>query len=117
MTACDLCEVIITAPDRDWLIDLCRQLIEERLASSAHVVHPVTSIYRWEEDVHEATEARAFLRSRHELLEKLTAYVVDRHPYQIPNVTAMPLIGGNREYLAWIRTETSPPGTTLRLDR
>lgn len=60
----DLCEVTITAPDREWLIDLCHQLIETRLAASAHVIHPVTSIYRWLGSVNEATEARAFLRSR-----------------------------------------------------
>ena len=87
----DLCEVIITAPDRDWLVDLCRQLVEARLASSAHVVHPVTSIYRWDGAVHEATEARAFLRSRSTLVDD------DRRvrrssgiPYEVPNVTAIP---------------------------
>ncbi len=74
----DLCEVIITAPDRDWLADLCRQLVDARLASSAHVVHPVTSIYRWEGAVHEATEARAFLRSRFDLVDALIAFVVER---------------------------------------
>ena len=53
MTDTDLVEVTITAPDRDWLVDLCRQLVDARLASSAHVIHPVTSIYRWEGEVHE----------------------------------------------------------------
>jgi hypothetical protein len=45
MTAADdPCEVIITAPDRDWLADLCHQLVNARLAASAHGMHPVTSI-------------------------------------------------------------------------
>jgi uncharacterized protein involved in tolerance to divalent cations len=64
MNTDDPCEVIITAPDRDWLADLCRQLIDAQLAASAHVIHPVTSIYRWNRAINEATEARAFLRSR-----------------------------------------------------
>ena len=103
----DLVEVTITAPDRGWLVDLCHQLVNARLASSAHVIHPVTSVYRWEGRVHEATEARAFLRSRSNLLNELTTYVVDRHPYDVPNVTAVPVVGGNPDYLAWIRAETA----------
>ena len=41
----DLCEVIVTAPDGTWLEDLCRQLVTNRLAASAHVIHNVRSIY------------------------------------------------------------------------
>jgi periplasmic divalent cation tolerance protein len=110
MTDTDLVEVTITAPDRDWLVDLCRQLVDARLAASAHVIHPVSSIYRWEGEVHEATEARAFLRSRFEVLDELVAYVLERHPYQVPNVTAIPIVGGNSDYLAWIAAETAARG-------
>jgi periplasmic divalent cation tolerance protein len=102
----ELCEVTITGPDRDWLVALCRQLVEARLAASAHVVHPVTSVYRWEGAVHEAAEARAFLRSRLVLVDAIVAYVVERHPYAVPNVTAVPLAAGNPDYLAWVRAET-----------
>lgn len=109
MTGDDPCEVVITATDRDWLIDLCRQLVDSRLASSAHVLHPVTSIYRWDGAVHEATEARAFLRSRRQLLDDLTAFVVTRHPYDVPNITALPIIGGNPDYIAWLHAETASP--------
>ena len=103
----DLCEVIVTAPDGAWIEDLCRQLVSNRLASSAHVIHNVHSIYQWHGDVRETTEARAFLRSRARLVDALTAYVVERHPYDVPNVTALPIIAGNPDYLDWIRTETT----------
>jgi periplasmic divalent cation tolerance protein len=106
MTTDEPCEIVITAPDPAWLKDLCRSLIEERLAASAHVVHPVTSIYRWQDAIHETTEARAFLRSRRDQLDALTAYVVQRHPYEVPNITALPIVGGNPDYLRWIRSET-----------
>jgi periplasmic divalent cation tolerance protein len=99
-------EVIVTAPDRDWLEDLCHQLVEARLAASAHVVHPVTSIYRWKGAVETATEARAFLRSRRALLDQVVAYVVARHPYEVPNITALPIVGGSADYLAWLADET-----------
>lgn len=78
----DLCEVVITAPDANWLGALCRELVENRLASSAHVVQDVKSIYRWQGAVHETDEARAFLRSRTSLLEAVVAYVVERTTYR-----------------------------------
>jgi periplasmic divalent cation tolerance protein len=106
VTATDVCEVIVTAPDRDWLIALSRRLIDARLASSAHVMHPVTSIYRWKGAIEEAVEARAFMRSRYELLDELVAYVVERHPYEVPNITALPVTAGNPAYLEWVRVET-----------
>jgi periplasmic divalent cation tolerance protein len=109
MTGTGLVEVTITAPDADWLTDLCRQLVDARLASSAHVIHPIASIYRWKGDVHRAVEARAFLRTREQLLDELVAYVVERHPYEVPNVTAIPIVGGNPDYLTWIRAETAHP--------
>src|SRR4051812_49416408 len=105
MSADELCEVIVTAPDGEWLVDLCRHLVDARLAASAHVVHPVASIYRWGGGVHETSEARAFLRSRCAVLEDLTRFVVERHPYEVPNVTALPIIGGNPDYLAWVTGE------------
>jgi periplasmic divalent cation tolerance protein len=116
MTADDLCEVTITAPDAEWLTDLCRQLVDARLAASAHVIHPITSIYRWDGTVHETTEARAFLRSRVALLDDLTAYVTERHPYAVPNVTAFPLLGGNPAYLDWIARETRQGARSTRPD-
>src|SRR3954468_7745630 len=102
----DVCEITITAPDREWLIDLCRQLVDARLAASAHVVHPIASFYRRQGAVREATEARGFLRSRISLVDELATYVVERHPSEVPSITAVPVIGGNPEYLAWLRRET-----------
>src|SRR4051812_28518263 len=109
MIADDICEVIVTAPDRQWLVDPCHKLREVRLASSAHIVHPVSSVYRWQGTIHQTTEARAFLRSRYAQLDNLTAYVLERHPYEVPNITTVPIVGGNPDYLTWLRTETAEP--------
>jgi periplasmic divalent cation tolerance protein len=106
MNASDPCEVIVTAPDVEWLTAMCHELVESRLASSAHVISPVTSVYRWENEVHETTEARAFLRTRFALIDELTQVVVAKHPYAVPNVTAVPIVGGNPNYLRWIDAET-----------
>ena len=52
----ELCEVVITAPDPDWLYTFARKLVEDRLAASAHNFTPVRSIYRWQGQVHERAE-------------------------------------------------------------
>ena len=60
----ELCEVVITAPDPDWLKDFSRKLIEQRLAASAHNFAPVQSIYRWRGEIYERTEGRVSLHTR-----------------------------------------------------
>ena len=109
MTPDECIEVVVTAPESQWLRELCRDLVEARMASSAHVLPEITSIYRWEGRVAEATEARAWVRTRRGQLEHVAAFVVDRHPYAIPSVVALPIIGGNARYLTWIRSESTLP--------
>lgn len=104
MTANDLCETVITAPDKAWLKTLCRELIGERLAASDHVVHPATSIYRWHDDSG-GDRSSCFLRSRFAHLQAVVSYVVEQHPYYVPNV--FPIADGNPSYLAWIRKQWS----------
>jgi periplasmic divalent cation tolerance protein len=103
----ELCEVTITAPDPEWLAGLARELIERRLCASAHVVSPIRSIYRWRGTIEDTAEARAFLRSRRSHLDAIVDFVRERHPYEVPNVTAVPIIGGNPAYLDWVRESTS----------
>lgn len=103
----ELCEVTVTAPDPEWLASLARELIERRLYASAHVVSPIRSIYRWRGTIEDTTEALAFLRSRHSHLDAIVDLVRERHPYEVPNVTAVPVIGGNPAYLDWVRQATS----------
>jgi len=105
----ELCEVTITAPDAEWLATLARELIERRLCASAHVVAPIRSIYRWQGAIEESTEARAFLRSRRSQLPAIVRHVRRGHPYQVPNVTAVPIVDGNPEYLAWVHESTGQP--------
>jgi periplasmic divalent cation tolerance protein len=102
----DLCEVVITAPDPDWLLDLTRQLVTEGLCASVHNFTPVRSIYRWKGEVHERTEGRASLHTRLSLVSTIVERVKAGHPYEVPGISARPIIDGNPEYLEWIASET-----------
>jgi periplasmic divalent cation tolerance protein len=104
----EVCEVVITAPDPDWLITLTRQLVDEGLCASVHNFSPVLSIYKWRGEMEERTEGRASLHTRRELIPTIVDRVRAVHPYEVPGISARPIIDGNPEYLQWILDQTSP---------
>jgi periplasmic divalent cation tolerance protein len=97
-----VCVVLVTGPDREALTALGRRLVEERLAACVNVLGDVRSIYRWEGAVEEAAEALALLKTTGTRLEALTARVRELHPYEEPEVVALPVVGGSASYLAWV---------------
>lgn len=105
----DFCEVVVTAEDADRLAALTRTLVEERLAACGHVIPAVRSVYRWHGAVHDEPEARAGLHTRRSLVPAVTARVVQLHPYEVPCVIAVPLVGGNPDYLEWLVAGTREP--------
>ena len=102
----EFCEVVVTAADGNWLAGLTRTLVEERLVACGHHVTPIRSVYRWDGAVHDETEARVALHTRRSLLPAVVARTGELHPYEVPCVIALPLVGGNPDYLAWIAAET-----------
>ena len=85
-----------------------RALVEARLAASVNVVPGVSSFYRWEGALCEGDEAMLWAKTRADLVEPLTAMVKALHSYACPCVIALPITGGNADYLAWIDAETAP---------
>jgi periplasmic divalent cation tolerance protein len=102
----EVCEVIITAPDPDWLAAFTRRLIDDHLAASGHIF-PIRSIYRWQGQVHDTTEARVALHTRTALVPAIIDRTNAEHPYDVPCVVALPMVQGNAAYLRWIADETS----------
>jgi periplasmic divalent cation tolerance protein len=109
MTDTGVCEVIITGPEGPLLPELARELVAARLAASANVWSgPVEATYWWRGTIETATETRVHLLTRTDLVNRITEIVRTRHPYEVPNVTAIPIIAGNPDFIAWVRDETSP---------
>jgi uncharacterized protein involved in tolerance to divalent cations len=74
----DLCEVVITAPDPEWLFHLTRALVADGLCASAHNFTPVRTVYRWQGQIYERTEGRASLHTRAELVSRIVDRVKQR---------------------------------------
>ena len=106
----EFCEVIITAPDADWLANFTRELVNDRLCASGHNIAAIRSIYRWHGAIHDRTEARVALHTRRELVPEIVERTHREHPYEVPCVIALPIIAGNPTYLEWIRDETPRHG-------
>ncbi|MGY1636298.1 divalent-cation tolerance protein CutA [Geodermatophilus sp. SYSU D00742] len=106
----ECCEVVVTAADADWLAGYTRTLVEERLAACGHQVTAIRSVYRWQGEVHDEPEARVALHTRRSLVPAVVARTAQLHPYDVPCVIALPLVGGNPAYLRWVVDETREPG-------
>ena len=104
----EYCEVVVTAPDAEWLAGFTRTLVEERLAACGQNLTGVRSIYRWDGAVQDDAEARVALHTRRALVPAIVARTKELHPYDVPCVIALPLVGGNPAYLQWIAEETRP---------
>ncbi len=98
--------VYVTASSRDEALNIGRTVVRERLAACANVIDGLTSVYWWEGAVQEDPEAALVLKTRADRLEALTARVRELHSYTCPCVVALPVLGGNPDFLAWIREET-----------
>ncbi len=105
----DVCEIVVTGSDAEWLSGYTRTLVEERLVACGHQFAAIRSVYRWEGAVHDEPEARVALHTRRSLVPEVVARTAELHPYDVPCVIALPLVGGNPDYLRWVVQETREP--------
>jgi len=98
--------VISNLPDQESAAKLAAILIEQRLAACVNVQSPCTSVYRWQGKVETATEVPVFIKTTREHYPALEQAIKANHPYELPEIIAVPLVAGLPAYLEWVRTET-----------
>lgn len=100
--------ILATFPDLDRAREITRQLVEERLAACATLWPGVTSIYRWEGEVREEAEVQAVLKTTVEVEPRLMARLRELHPYDVPEILALPVTKGLPAYREWVAESCSP---------
>ena len=90
---------------------LAQALVEASLAACVNVVPGVTSTYRWKGEVHRDAEHLLLVKTRAERLAALQAELLRLHPYEVPEVVAVPIACGHAAYLRWLDGEVRPPRT------
>ena len=99
--------VLMTAPDADTGERIGAQLVRERLAACANVVPGVVSVYRWEGQVQRDSEVLVILKTTVDRVDALKDRAVALHPYEVPEVIALPVTAGHAPYLEWVRLEAT----------
>ena len=103
----DHVQVVTTTDSEDSAVMLARGIVDAQLGACVQVV-PIRSFYRWDGEVQDDPEWQLQVKTAASRVEDLVAHIRDHHDYDVPEVIATPITGGNPEYLAWVRTETMP---------
>ncbi len=100
--------VLITVPSQEVGEKIATGLVEKQLAACVNILPEINSIYAWKGDIHSDQEVLLVVKTRAELFEgQLVPAVQAMHPYQVPEVIALPVVMGLGSYLDWIEQETS----------
>jgi len=106
--------VFITAPSIEIGKDIATALVESKLAACVNILGPINSIYTWEGKICDDEEVLLIAKSRGELFEsQLIPAIRAIHPYQIPEIIALPVAMGLPSYLDWVLHETGIGPTEL----
>lgn len=87
---------------------IARTLLEERLAACVQIAGPVTSLYRWKGALETAEEWLCFIKTGADQYAALEKAIRKVHPYEVPEIVALPVTAGSRDYLEWLRGELRP---------
>jgi periplasmic divalent cation tolerance protein len=98
--------VLTSLPDEASAQALATALVTERLAACVNVLAPCRSIYRWQGAIESAPEVPLLIKSTTARYAALEAAIRARHPYELPEIIAVPIAHGLPEYLTWVATET-----------
>jgi len=101
--------VITNLPDRAAAEKLAEALIHKRLAACVNILAPCRSIYRWKGAVQHDEEHPVLIKTTGERYAALEAAIREAHPYELPEIVAVPIERGLPAYLDWVATETTLP--------
>lgn len=95
--------VFITAPSKEVGAQIAASLVENRLAACVNILGPISSIYIWQGKIIDDEEVLLIVKSRSDLIEsRLIPAVQAIHPYQVPEIIALPVVTGLPSYLDWM---------------
>lgn len=95
-------QVMTTTVEKEQAEAIARCLVEEKLAACVQITAPITSIYRWQGKVETAPEYLCLIKTRADLFAGVEAAIKKLHPYDVPEIIAVPIVSGSKEYLEWL---------------
>lgn len=100
--------VLSTCPDAATAQHIATRLVESKLAACVNILSGLRSVYLWQGRTHDESEVMLLIKTRQDAYERLEATLVALHPYELPEVLAVPILNGLSDYLAWINNTVEP---------
>ena len=98
--------VVTSLPDRESAEKLAALLIERRLAACVNILAPCASVYRWQGEIQRDEEHPLLIKTVQNRYAELEASICANHPYELPEIIAVPIADGLPAYLQWVESET-----------
>ena len=98
-------QVVTTTEHREDAERIARALVEDRLAACVQIVGPIGSTYRWRGAIETAQEWQCWAKTRRDLYDEIEVTIRHLHPYEVPEILALPVVAGYADYLAWLNGE------------
>jgi len=95
-------QVVTTTGNRQDAEKIAGMLVDRKLAGCVQIISSVMSIYRWKGHIETAEECQCVIKSRKDLYGAIEAVIKSMHPYETPEIIALPIIAGSRDYLEWL---------------
>lgn len=102
----DVLVVLCTCPDAATARRLAAGLVEARLAACVNILPEIRSIYRWQGETCDDAETLLVAKTTGHAYGRLESWLLEHHPYEGPEVLALPVQAGAGGYLEWVRNET-----------
>ncbi|WP_110338719.1 divalent-cation tolerance protein CutA [Nitrosomonas sp. Nm84] len=99
--------IITNLPDKKGAAALAEVLIDQQLAACINILNSCTSVYRWQGKIESAEEIPVLIKTQRQHYERVEQLIKMMHPYELPEVIMVPIMGGLPAYLQWIAAETS----------
>ena len=98
-------QVLTTTETKADAQAIAHAVVEKRLAGCVQAIGPITSTYRWQGEIETAEEWLCVIKSRQDLYEALEEAILEAHPYDVPEILAVPVTAGSNGYLEWLDSE------------
>ncbi|GAB6275099.1 MAG: divalent-cation tolerance protein CutA [Peptococcaceae bacterium] len=95
-------QVITTTEKKDTAEEIAQKVVAKKLAACVQVVGPIISTYWWQNKIEKSEEWLCLIKTKKELYNELESTIIKIHPYEIPEVIALPIVTGNKDYLKWL---------------
>jgi periplasmic divalent cation tolerance protein len=102
------CAVVTTTDSAEAAEELAKGIVDARVGACVQIVGPIRSLYRWEGEVQNEQEWQLWVKTATDRLDALIEYVKAHHSYDVPEVVALPVLGGSGDYLQWVTDEIRP---------